>query len=124
MDMSGINTREDGITIESGKPTIRGLGIRVWEIYRCMAFDGLTDEAILQKYPDLKPEDLIAVREYVAARSGPDPTTRLQADRFCRRISFDTEPTTRVAAAMRRLADGMRKRSAFITGVRNSGAST
>jgi uncharacterized protein (DUF433 family) len=52
------------ITTDSGKPCIRG--IPLYDIYRTMNWDGLTEDAILQKYPDLKTEDLLTVREYIA----------------------------------------------------------
>ncbi len=54
----------DRITTDSGKPCIRG--IPLYDIYRKMMWDDLTDDAILQNYSDLKPEDLPAVREYIA----------------------------------------------------------
>ena len=58
------------ITIEpgdiSGQPCIRGLPIKFWDVYRDLALRGMTDDDILQKYPELEREreDLTAVREY------------------------------------------------------------
>jgi len=59
------------ITVEpdhlDGKPCIRRLPITVWVVYKDLAFHGLTEEAVLKKYPDLEPEDLTAVRAYIAS---------------------------------------------------------
>jgi uncharacterized protein (DUF433 family) len=56
------------ITIETGnlngQPCIRGLPIRFWDVYRDLMSYEKTDSDVLQKYPDLEPEDLAAVREY------------------------------------------------------------
>jgi uncharacterized protein (DUF433 family) len=50
------------ITIDSGKPLIRG--IPVIDIYRNLTF-GRDEEEFLREHPELTPEDLLAVREYV-----------------------------------------------------------
>jgi uncharacterized protein (DUF433 family) len=47
-----------------GQPCIRGLPIKFWNVYRDLAFHGMTDDEVLQKYPELEQEDLVAVREY------------------------------------------------------------
>lgn len=45
------------------KVFIRDTGITAYEVYRCSAFHGLSERAILEKYPALSAEDLgIAVR--------------------------------------------------------------
>ena len=46
-----------------GKPIIRGMRISVETILSLLA-QGETEEVILQDYPDLKPEDIRACREY------------------------------------------------------------
>lgn len=51
----------------AGKPCVRGLPIRAWDVYRDLVFHGLGDEEVLQKYPGLEPDDLPAVREHIAA---------------------------------------------------------
>jgi uncharacterized protein (DUF433 family) len=60
------------ITIESGKrsgqPCIRGLRITVWDVLGWLAA-GMTEDEILDDYPELKKDDFRAVYEY-AARVG------------------------------------------------------
>jgi uncharacterized protein (DUF433 family) len=60
------------ITIESGKrsgqPCIRGLRITVWDVLKWLA-SGMTEEQIIEDYPELEREDFQAVYEY-AARLG------------------------------------------------------
>ena len=53
------------ISVESGKPTIRG--IPVHDIYRNLAFGRMTEEELFREHPGLTPEDLAAVREHVVA---------------------------------------------------------
>ena len=48
------------------RPHIRDTQITVWEVYRSLAFHGMTEDEVLQKYPHLEPHDLTAVREFVA----------------------------------------------------------
>ena len=54
----------DRITIEpgkrSGQPCIRGLRITVWDVLGWLAA-GVTQEQILEDYPDLEPQDFPAV---------------------------------------------------------------
>ncbi len=52
----------------SGRPTIRGLRIRVKDILELMAAGADHDE-ILEDYPALEREDLSAVLEYAARQS-------------------------------------------------------
>lgn len=52
----------------SGRPTIRGLRIRVKDILELMAAGADHDE-ILEDYPVLEREDLSAVLEYAARQS-------------------------------------------------------
>ena len=58
------------ITIEpgnmGGQPCIRGLPIKFWDLYRDLALHGMTEDEVLQKYPELEPDDLAAVREFAA----------------------------------------------------------
>jgi uncharacterized protein (DUF433 family) len=60
------------ITIEpgkrSGQPCIRGLRITVWDVLKWLA-SGMTEEQIIEDYPELEREDFQAVYEY-AARLG------------------------------------------------------
>ncbi len=60
------------ITIEpgkrSGQPCIRGLRITVWDVLNWLAA-GMTEQQILDDYPELEPADFRAVYEF-AARLG------------------------------------------------------
>lgn len=59
----------DRITIEpgkrSGEPCIRGLRITVWDVLRWLA-GGMTEEEILEDYPDLEKADFQAVYAFAA----------------------------------------------------------
>jgi uncharacterized protein (DUF433 family) len=48
-----------------GKPTIRGLRISVEQILEALAA-GVSEEELLEEYPDLEPEDIKAVLLYAA----------------------------------------------------------
>jgi uncharacterized protein (DUF433 family) len=60
------------ITIEpgkrSGQPCVRGLRITVWDVLTWLA-GGMTEQQILDDYPELQPDDFPAVYEF-AARMG------------------------------------------------------
>ena len=60
------------ITIEpgkrSGQPCIRGLRITVWDVLKWLA-SGMTENEILEDYPELEHDDFRAVYDY-AARMG------------------------------------------------------
>lgn len=60
------------ITIEpgkrSGQPCVRGLRITVWDVLTWLA-GGMTEEQILDDYPELDRDDFLAVYEF-AARMG------------------------------------------------------
>ena len=68
------------ITIEpgkrSGKPCIRGLRITVYDILSMLA-DGMTYDEILDDYPKLKKEDILACLAFAADRE--NTVTRLSA---------------------------------------------
>ena len=57
------------ITLESGKRSgqrcIRGLRITVWDVLNWLAA-GMTEDQILEDYPELEPDDFHAVYEYAA----------------------------------------------------------
>lgn len=61
----------DRITIEpgkcGGKPCIRGMRITVYDILSYLA-SGMTYEEILDDFPYLEKEDILAVLEYAADR--------------------------------------------------------
>ena len=61
----------DYITIEpnkrGGKPCVRGLRITVYEVLEDLASD-MTEEQILEDFPDLTPEDLKACIAFAADR--------------------------------------------------------
>ena len=65
-------TVDSRITIEpgkrSGQPCIRGLRITVWDILNWLAA-GMTEQQIIDDYPELEPEDFRVAYEY-AARVG------------------------------------------------------
>ena len=62
----------DRITIEAGKrsgqPCVRGLRITVWDVLSWLAA-GMSEEEILDDYPELESADFRAVYEF-AARMG------------------------------------------------------
>ncbi len=68
------------ITIEpgkrSGKPCIRGLRITVYDILSMLA-DGMTYEEILDDYPKIKQEDILACLAFAADKE--NTVTRLSA---------------------------------------------
>jgi len=57
------------ITLEAGKrsgqPCIRGLRITVWDVLNWLAA-GMSEQEILDDYPELEREDFRAVYEYAA----------------------------------------------------------
>lgn len=53
--------------IRSGKPCIKGTRITVYDILEYLA-GGMTEEEILQDFPDLSREDIRAVLAFAAAR--------------------------------------------------------
>ena len=53
--------------IRSGKPTIRGMRITVYDILEMLS-DGVSFEEILEDYPELKREDILACLSYAADR--------------------------------------------------------
>jgi uncharacterized protein (DUF433 family) len=63
---------DDRITIEQGKrsgqPCIRGLRITVWDVLGWLGA-GMSEEQILDDYPELEPADFRAVFDY-ASRVG------------------------------------------------------
>lgn len=63
---------DERITIEpgkrSGQPCIRGLRITAWDVLGWLAA-GITEEQIMQDYPELEKDDFRAVFDY-AARVG------------------------------------------------------
>lgn len=52
----------------SGQPCVRGLRITVWDVLTWLA-GGMTEQQILDDYPELEPDDFPAVYEF-AARMG------------------------------------------------------
>lgn len=67
-----LKTVSPRITIEpgkrSGQPCVRGLRITVWDVLSWLAA-GMTEQQILDDYPELEPDDFLAVYEF-AARMG------------------------------------------------------
>ncbi len=51
-------------TDPDGRPVIRGLPIKFWDVYRDLRFHGMADDEVLRNYPGLETDDLTAVREY------------------------------------------------------------
>jgi uncharacterized protein (DUF433 family) len=66
-------TVDSRITIEpgkrSGQPCIRGLRITVWDILNWLAA-GMTEQEIIDDYPELEPEDFRAAYEYAPVSVG------------------------------------------------------
>jgi len=54
-----------------GKPTIRGLRITVGQILKALS-GGLTQNDLLEDYPELEPEDIQAALLYAAERVGEE----------------------------------------------------
>lgn len=63
------SSMESRITIEpgkrSGQPCIRGLRITVWDVLNWLS-SGMTEQEILEDYPELEHADFLAVYEYAA----------------------------------------------------------
>lgn len=63
------STLESRITIEpgkrSGQPCIRGLRITAWDVLGWLAA-GVKQEQILADYPELEPEDFLAIYDFAA----------------------------------------------------------
>jgi uncharacterized protein (DUF433 family) len=59
----------DRIRIEpgkrSGQPCVRGLRITVWDVLSWLAA-GMTEQEILDDYPELEPDDFPAVYDFAA----------------------------------------------------------
>ena len=59
------------ITLEPGKrggrPCVRGLRITVYDVLSMLS-GGMTHQEILEDYPELQPEDIIAVLAFAADR--------------------------------------------------------
>jgi uncharacterized protein (DUF433 family) len=62
---------EDIITIEpgkrGGKPCVRGLRITVYEVLNMLA-NGMTHSELLEDFPDLTEQDILACLAYAADR--------------------------------------------------------
>ena len=52
-------------TVLGGKPTIRGLRISVEQVLKALAA-GVSQEDLLEEYPELEPEDILATLAYAA----------------------------------------------------------
>jgi uncharacterized protein (DUF433 family) len=67
-----VTSFRDRVTIDlavcHGKPTVRGLRYPVEMILELLS-SGMTHDEILAGYPDLVPEDILAVLEYAARLS-------------------------------------------------------
>jgi len=50
-----------------GRPCIRGMRIRVIDVLDLLA-NGLTPEQVLEEFPDLEPEDIIACLRFASRR--------------------------------------------------------
>ena len=65
------NTHTNRITVNpdqcGGRPCIRGMRIRVVDILDLLA-EGLTQKEILQEFPDLEEQDIIAAIKYARGR--------------------------------------------------------
>lgn len=74
-----VNYKEH-ITMEpgkrSGKPCIRGLRVTVYDVLNMLA-DGMTHEEIIDDFPKLKTEDILACLAFAADKE--NTVTRLSA---------------------------------------------
>ncbi|MBW6420254.1 DUF433 domain-containing protein [Rhizobium sp. XQZ8] len=66
--MSEIHRITFDPNICSGRPSIRGLRIRVKDVLELLA-SGASHEEILEDYPLLEPADIVAALEYAARQS-------------------------------------------------------
>ena len=55
----------------SGQPCIRGLRITVWDVLSWLAA-GMTEQEIIDDYPELEPEDFPAVYAFAGPASALD----------------------------------------------------
>jgi uncharacterized protein (DUF433 family) len=60
--------------VRFGKPCIRGHRIAVQEVLQWLS-EGATQEQILDDYPQLEPEDFLAIYAYAAELAASDPRT-------------------------------------------------
>ena len=65
MDYKGIITLEPGK--RGGQPVIRGMRITVYDVLKMLA-SGMTQEQIVEDYPELTPVDIQAVLSYASER--------------------------------------------------------
>jgi len=65
MDYRKIITLEAGK--RGGKPCIRGMRITVYDILSWLA-SGMSNEDILEDYPELQPDDILAALSFAADR--------------------------------------------------------
>lgn len=65
LDYRNIITIEPGK--RGGKPCIRGMRITVYDILSWLG-SGMSKEDILEDYPELQPEDILAVLSFAADR--------------------------------------------------------
>ncbi|MFK8161920.1 MAG: DUF433 domain-containing protein [Lewinella sp.] len=74
-----LHNYTDRITIEpgkrSGKPCVRGLRMTVYDVLSYLA-SGMTAEEILDDFPDLEREDILACLSYAATREQRTLTIR------------------------------------------------
>ncbi len=59
-----------------GKPTIRGLRISVEQVLRALAA-GVREPDLIADYPDLEPDDILAVLAYAAEQVAAEKVYRL-----------------------------------------------
>lgn len=69
------------ITLEPGKrggrPCVRGLRITVYDVLTMLS-DGMTHQEILEDFPELEAEDILAVLAYAADREHSVASLKLQ----------------------------------------------
>ena len=74
-----LSSMSPRITIESGNRSgqrcIRGLRITVWDVLSWLAA-GMTEEQILEDYPELERDDFRSVYEFTALQFGSDDSNR------------------------------------------------
>lgn len=63
--------------VRSGQPCIRDLRITVWDVLRWLG-TGASHSQILQDYPELTEEDILAALQWVAAMKETAPIRRAE----------------------------------------------
>jgi uncharacterized protein (DUF433 family) len=73
MDYQSIITIEPGK--RGGQPCVRGMRITVYDVLSYLA-SGMTEQEVLDDFPELTHEDILACLSFAADREGRPPVAR------------------------------------------------